>query len=97
MKGTQVDKSLKKINMGNGERVVTQGLLRSDGRWTMWEVGNDPEYLRETKAWLESAALSPSYELLNDGGEVAFSRHFEFSRNIRGLVYMDQDPLQGIN
>jgi len=81
------------INIGNGDRVVTQGLLRSDGKWWMWEVSDHREYLEETKKDLETIRLDPSCQLLNDGGKEEFVRFFEQERVRRGLMYMNESDV----
>ena len=86
----------KTINIGPGDRVVVQGLLRSDGHWWMWEVSDHREYLEETRGDLEARLLDPSLSI-NDGGEEEFTRFFEEERKRRGLVYMnDVDVFEGL-
>lgn len=82
---------IKKIRIGDGDHVGTEGLLRSDGKWWMWEVSDSEDYLKETKEFLEGKALDPSTSM-NDGGEEEFARFFESERVNRGLVYM---PVEG--
>lgn len=67
----------------NGE-CKTEGRLRSDGHWWMWEVSDSLDYLAETKQWLEENALNPS-EILNIGTEQEFDNYFRDQAAKRGL------------
>lgn len=82
---------VKIINIGTGVEVKTQGLLRSDGRWTMWEVvSGRPAYLGEMRVYLLGQALGPEQQH-NAGGQEEFERFFERERVRRGLVYMSPE------
>jgi hypothetical protein len=73
------------VQIGTPEgKVYTEFLLRSDGRWMMWEVSDHTCYLREMEGDIDGRNLDPEQQW-NDGD---FDEFIEKERLRQGFVYI---------